>query len=161
MKNVNEFKKWLLYMEYLDTISGGTSKKVLEFVESQQKTIDAYEKNVSEYNFDKADVLDNNDFNLLKEAFNNIDIAVDRRTISGALIRLWHFMSDFIEFNEENTKKYHVFIKSRDNNKVAWRFTEKSVIMVEAEEIAESNKDGLNDIDFYISIEEEYEWGEY
>lgn len=111
--------------------------------------------NISEYDFDKKDVLEDYDFKLLKEAFDTIDNAVDRRTTSGALVSLWHFMSDFIEYNEENMKKFHVYIKAKDSNKVAWRFTDKAVNKAEAKEIAESNKDGLNDVDFYIIIEEE------
>lgn len=111
--------------------------------------------NVSEHDFDDKDISDDVDFEYLKEAFNSIDVSVDRMTKSGALIKLWHFMNDFVEFNKENRKKYHVFIKAKDDDRIVWRFTDKAVEKNDADKMVEDGEENLNHADFYIYIEEE------
>lgn len=73
--------------------------------------------NTEEFKFEEEkDILSDFELSLLKEAFNKIDLVVDRETKSGGLISLWSFMSDFIEFNEEknlnlNNKKEELINK--------------------------------------------------
>lgn len=50
-------------------------------------------------------------------------------------------------------EKFHVLIREKDNNRIVWRFTDKSVLRNVAELIYEENKEDLNSIDFYLSIE--------
>ena len=52
-------------------------------------------------------------------------------------------------------EKFHVVIRAKEDNRIVWRFTDKSVSRIEAEKVMEENKEGLNDIDFYLSIEKE------
>lgn len=54
-----------------------------------------------------------------------------------------------------NIDKYHVLIRLKEDNQIAWRFTNKSVELCEAEKIKEKEKEGLNDSICYISIEKE------
>jgi hypothetical protein len=52
-------------------------------------------------------------------------------------------------------EKYHVLIKMKEDNRVVWRLTDKSVDKAEAEKIAEENKEGLNNFICYIDIKKE------
>lgn len=67
------------------------------------------------------------------------------------------FGSDDMEYIiiEELAEKYHVFIKIKEDNRVVWKFTKNSVSKAEAEKIAEKEKEGLNDLICYMSIEKE------